>query len=137
DALLHLRLARERRKTIDRHHDRELGRGATAPDNPGHDLVSSCPPQNDLLDQAAQQSLPMLPPRGRGCPQIRKAPMKGDDLPPKAGIDRGPGLRSAAPLSELVLRSPQFGESSLPPSFELACDQAIVGIHLVELTFGQ
>ena len=65
----------------------ELGHCAAAPHDAYLCPVARTPAHDDLVDEAAQQRLPMLSPRGRVCPEFREPITKSYNLRSQAWID--------------------------------------------------
>ena len=91
-ARLHLHIARQRGQRVHRHRDLELAHRTATPDDAYGDLVTRAPTQHYLVDQAAQQRLPVRAADLGIGPEAGQPLAEADDFGPQLRVDRiGPG----------------------------------------------
>jgi hypothetical protein len=136
-SVAHFHPSREFGDGVDLHLDIEIGNGPAAPDNSDRGDVVLATVEHNLFDETPQQRLALSIRRNRARPDLWETTGEADNFAFQglAHPDVSDGVRRDL-LCERFLSYPDLAQSCFPAPFEFRGDETIIGINLVELSFG-
>jgi hypothetical protein len=137
-ARLHLAVARQRGDGVDRQCNRHFGYLTAPPDDPHLGHIPSSAAHDDLVDEAAEQGLPVLAANRWVGPDLGQPLAESNHLRAQPRIDPvGPGSGGRSPSRERLLSTAELQERRLSTPLEFGRDEPVVGVDPVELALGE
>ena len=93
--------------------------------------------EHDFVDETPQQRFALSIGRGRVSPDLRKTAREADNLALQRLVHSDLSDRLGTSLLERFFSRPNVVQRRFPAALEFAGDETIVGVHPIELTFGQ
>jgi len=133
----HFRSARELCYRTDPPPDLEIGYCPAAPDDPDRGDLVLAAVKHDFVEETSQRRFAL----SSGCswvgPDLRQAACKADNVALQRLVHSDLCDRLGTGVLEGFFGRPNFVQRRFPATLEFGGDETIVGVHSIELAFGQ